>query len=115
MRPKKTLSSWLTNRYQLIIRNEENFAEKTSVAFTYSKIILFSILLFSVVFLISLFLVQTVLEKWFDPKYEQMVLKQQLFGLALKVDSLTVEVERKDHFIANFQRVLSGDTTDQNR
>ena len=114
MRPKKTLSSWLTNRYQLIIRNEENFAEKTSVAFTYSKIILFSILLFSVVFLISLFLAQTVLEKWFDPRYEQMVLKQQLFGLALKVDSLTVEVGRKDNFIANFQRVLSGDTTEQN-
>jgi murein DD-endopeptidase MepM/ murein hydrolase activator NlpD len=113
MRPKKTISSWLTNRYQLIIRNEENFAEKTSLGFTYSKIILFSILLFSVVFLISLFLVQTVLEKWFDPKYEQMVLKQQLFGLRLKVDSLAVEVDRKDNFIANFQRVLSGDTTEQ--
>jgi murein DD-endopeptidase MepM/ murein hydrolase activator NlpD len=114
MRPKKTLSSWLTNRYQLIIRNEENFAEKTSLGFTYSKIILFSILLFSMVFLISLFLGTTVLEKWFDPRYEQMVLKQQLFGLALKVDSLTVEVERKDNFIANFQRVLSGDTSEQN-
>ena len=60
----------------------------------------------------SLFLVETVLEKWFDPKYEQMVLNQQLYGLALKVDSLALEVDRKDRFIANFQRVLSGDTTD---
>jgi murein DD-endopeptidase MepM/ murein hydrolase activator NlpD len=58
-----------------------------------------------------LFLVETVLEKWFDPKYEQMVLNQQLYGLALKVDSLTQEVEHKDMFIANFQRVLSGDTS----
>jgi murein DD-endopeptidase MepM/ murein hydrolase activator NlpD len=114
MRPKKTLSSWLTTRYQLIIRNEENFAEKTSVAFTYSKIILFSVILFSFVFLISLFLAETVLEKWFDPRYEQMVLNQQLRGLVLKVDSLSDEVERKDQFIANFQRVLSGDTTDFN-
>jgi murein DD-endopeptidase MepM/ murein hydrolase activator NlpD len=114
MRPKKTLSSWLTTRYQLIIRNEENFAEKTSVAFTYSKIILFSVILFSVVFLISLFLVNTVLEKWFDPKYEQTVLNQQLYGLKLKVDSLALEVERKDMFIANIQRVLSGDTSDFN-
>jgi murein DD-endopeptidase MepM/ murein hydrolase activator NlpD len=112
MRPKKTLSSWLTTRYQLIIKNEENFAEKTSIGFTYSKIILFSVILFSIVFVISLFLVETVLERWFDPKYEQMVLNQQLFGLALKVDSLAEEVERKDRFIANFQRVLSGDTTD---
>jgi murein DD-endopeptidase MepM/ murein hydrolase activator NlpD len=112
MRPKKTLSSWLTTRYQLIIKNEENFAEKTNIGFTYSKIILFSVILFAFVFVISLFLVETVLEKWFDPKYEQMVLNQQLFGLALKVDSLAEEVERKDRFIANFQRVLSGDTTD---
>jgi murein DD-endopeptidase MepM/ murein hydrolase activator NlpD len=113
MRPKKTLSSWLTTRYQLIIRNEENFAEKTSVAFTYSKIILFSILLFSVVFFISLFLAETVLEKWYDPRYELEQQKQQLFGLGLKVDSLSGEVERKDNFIRNFQRVLSGDTTHQ--
>src|SRR5690606_6913582 len=62
----------------------------------------------------SLFLVETVLEKWFDPKYEQMVLNQQLYGLALKVDSLAIEVDRKDRFIANFQRVLSGDTSDYN-
>lgn len=112
MKPKKTLSNWLTTRYQLIIRNEENFAERTSVGFTYSKIILFSVIIFSIVFLISLFLVKTVLEKWFDPKYEQMVLNQQLYGLALKVDSLALEVDRKDRFIANLQRVLSGDTSD---
>lgn len=110
MKAKKTLSSALTTRYQLIIRNEENFAEKTSLGFTYSKLILFSFLLFIVVFGMALFLAETVLEKWFDPKYEQMVLNQQLYGLALKVDSLALEVDRKDRFIANFQRVLSGDT-----
>lgn len=112
MKAKKTLSSALTTRYQLIIRNEENFAEKTSLGFTYSKLILFSFLLFVTVFAMCLFLVETVLEKWFDPKYEQMVLNQQLYGLALKVDSLALEVNRKDRFIANFQRVLSGDTTE---
>ena len=112
MRPKKTLSSWLTTRYQLIIRNEENFAEKTSVGFTYSKIILFSVIIFIVFLVISLFLVETVLEKWFDPKYEQMVLNQQLYGLALKVDSLGQEVDRKDRFISSFKRMLSGDTSD---
>ena len=72
MKPKKTLSNWLTTRYQLIIRNEENFAEKTSAGFTYSKVILFSVILFATIFVLSLFMVKTVLEKWFDPKYEQM-------------------------------------------
>src|SRR5688572_1143802 len=114
MKPKKTLSNWLTTRYQLIIRNEENFAEKTSMGFTYSKVILFSVILFTGLFVLSLFMSKTILAKWFDPKHEQMVLNQQLFELALKVDSLGVEVDRKDRFIANFQRVLSGDTINFN-
>ncbi len=110
MKPKKTLSNWLTTRYQLIIRNEENFAEKTSMGFTYSKVILFSVILFTGLFVMSMFMSKTILAKWFDPKHEQMVLNQQLFELAQKVDSLGLEVDRKDQFIANFQRVLSGDT-----
>jgi murein DD-endopeptidase MepM/ murein hydrolase activator NlpD len=112
LRPKKTLSNWLTTRYQLIIRNEENFAEKTSMGFTYSKVILFSVILFTGLFVLSLFMSKTILAKWFDPKHEQMVLNQQLLELALRIDSLGMEVDRKDRFIANFQRVLSGDTID---
>ena len=110
MKSRKTLSNWLATRFQLIIRNEENFAEKTSVGFTYSKIILFSVFLFALMFVFSLFMVKTILARWFDPKYEQMVLNQQLYELKQRVDSLGVEVEQKDQFIANFQRVLSGDT-----
>jgi murein DD-endopeptidase MepM/ murein hydrolase activator NlpD len=111
LRPRKTFSSWLTTRYQLIIRNEENLAEKTSLAFTYSKIILFSVILFSVLLVISLFLVKTVLAKWFDPRHAQMEANRQLYELAVKVDSLSAEVDRKDQFIVNFQRVLRGDTS----
>ena len=111
MRPKKTLSNWLTTRYQLIIRNEENFAERTSVGFTYSKVILFSVIIFSAMLLISLFLIETILTKWFDPEYAQVEANKQLYELALKVDSLVIEVDRKDKFISNIQSVLSGDTT----
>jgi len=111
LKPKKTLSNWLTNRYQLIIRNDENFAEKTSLGFTYSKVILFSVILFTVIFFISLLLSKTILAKWFDPRHTQIELNKQLYELAQKVDSLAIEVDRKDQFILNFQRVLSGDTS----
>jgi murein DD-endopeptidase MepM/ murein hydrolase activator NlpD len=112
LKQKKTLSNWLTSRYQLVIRNEENFAEKTSVGFTYSKVILFSVILFSVIFIISLFLSKTLLAKWFDPRHAQIEMNKQLVQLKDQFDSLSVEVERKDKFILNFQRVLSGDTSD---
>jgi len=110
MKSRKTLSNWLTTRYQFVIRNEENFAEKTSAGFTYSKVILFSGIFFMGLFIVSLFLSKTILARWFDPKHEQMVLNQQLLELGQKVDSLALEVDRKDQFIASFQRVLSGDT-----
>lgn len=110
MQQKKTLSNWLATRYQLVIRNEENFAEKTSMAFTYSKVIFFSLILFTGLFIMSLFMAKTILARWFDPKHEQLVLNQQLLELANKVDSLGIEVDRKDQFISNLQRVLSGDT-----
>jgi murein DD-endopeptidase MepM/ murein hydrolase activator NlpD len=112
LKPKKTLSNWLTSRYQLIIRNEENFAEKTSLGFTYSKVILFSVILFSVIFIISLLLSKSLLAKWFDPRHATMEMNKQLVELKDKLDSLEVEVDRKDQFILNFQRVLSGDTSD---
>jgi murein DD-endopeptidase MepM/ murein hydrolase activator NlpD len=105
------LSNWLTTRYQLIIRSEENFAERTSFGFTYSKVILFSVILFTGLFVMSLIMTKTILARWFDPKHEQLVMNKKLYDLALIVDSLGGEVERKDQFIQNFNRVLSGDTS----
>ena len=82
------------------------------MAFTYSKVILFSVILFVGMLVISLFLIKTVLAKWFDPRHAQLEANRKLYELKLSIDSLSVEVERKDRFIQNFQRVLSGDTAD---
>jgi murein DD-endopeptidase MepM/ murein hydrolase activator NlpD len=105
------VSDRLTTRYQLVIRNEENLAEKTSFGFTYAKILALSVVVFVMVFLLSLFLSETLLAKWFDPRHAQMEANKKLYELALKVDSLAIEVDRKDKFILNFQRILSGDTS----
>ena len=84
------------------------------MGFTYSKVILFSVVLFASIFIISLVLSQTVLARWFDPRYEQVQMNRQLLELDQKVDSLYHEVERKDQFILSVQRVLRGDTSDFN-
>jgi murein DD-endopeptidase MepM/ murein hydrolase activator NlpD len=113
LRPKKTLSDRLTTRYQLVIRNEENLAEKTTVGFTYAKLLVVSVAVFVVLFGFSLFLSKTLLAKWFDPKHAQMEQDRKLFELALRVDSLAGEVQRKELYIQNVQRILSGDTSSQ--
>lgn len=60
---------------------------------------------------LCLFLVNTLLAQWFDPRHAQMEANKKLYELKVKVDSLSQEVDEKDKFILNFQRVLSGDTT----
>jgi murein DD-endopeptidase MepM/ murein hydrolase activator NlpD len=108
--PKKTLSERLSARYLLVIRKEENLEEKSSVGFTYARLLVFSIVVFMLVFVASLFLAQTLLAKWFDPRYAQRETNKKLNQLSSKLDSLAREEENKDQFIQNFKRVLSGDT-----
>ncbi len=112
MKANKTLSNWLTTKYLLIIRNEENLAEKTTFGFTYAKLILFTVSIFIVVFAMSLFLVQTLLAQWFDPRHAQIEANKMLYELAVKVDSLADEDLRKARFIYDLQRVLRGDTAE---
>lgn len=108
MKSKKTLSNRLTNRYLLIIRNEENFAEKTTLSFTYAKLIVFFLTIFMILMVISLYLTNTILSQWFDPRHAEMEANRKLINLSLAVDSLAEEVRMKDQFISNFQDIVNG-------
>lgn len=110
LKPKKTISERFTTRYLLVIRKEDNLEEKSTVAFTYAKVLVLTIGVFMIVFAGSLYLSQTLLAKWFDPRYAQRETDNKLYLLKLKVDSLAQEEEYKDQFITNFKRVLNGDT-----
>lgn len=109
MKSRKTFSNWLTNRYLLILRNEENFAEKTTISFTYAKLILVTFFILMVMMVASLYLSSTLMAQWFDPRHELIIMDRHLVNLADKVDSLENQMRIKDQFIYNVQRVLIGD------
>jgi hypothetical protein len=109
LKSRKTLSNWLTNRYLLILRNEENFAEKTTISFTYAKLILITFSLLIVVMIASLYLSSTLMAQWFDPRHELIVMDRHLVDLVDRVDSLENSMMMKDQFINNIQRVLIGE------
>lgn len=109
MAPKKTLSNWLTNRYLLIIRNEENFAEKKTISFNYARVILILAVAFSITLGISIYLVTMALEEWLDPRYTQMMTNRQLVDLTVRIDSLEYEMNLKDQYINNIKLIVSGD------
>lgn len=109
LKSRKTLSNWLTNRYLLILRNEENFAEKTTLSFTYAKLILITFFLLLVIMIGSLYLSSTLMAQWFDPRHELIIMDRHLVNLTDKVDSLENQMRIKDQFITNVQHVLTGD------
>jgi murein DD-endopeptidase MepM/ murein hydrolase activator NlpD len=109
LKSRRTFSNWLTNRYLLILRNEENFAEKTTISFTYAKLILVTFLILLVMMVASLYLSSTLMAQWFDPRHELIIMDRHLVDLAEQVDSLENQMRIKDQFIYNVQRVLIGD------
>jgi len=111
LKSRKTLSNWLTNRYLLILRNEENFAEKTTISFTYAKLILITFLILLIMMIGSLYLSSTLMAQWFDPRHELITIDRHLVDLVEKVDSLENQMRIKDQFIANVQRVLIGEVS----
>ncbi|MEQ6121579.1 M23 family metallopeptidase [Reichenbachiella sp. MALMAid0571] len=108
METKKTFSNRLVTKYLLIIRNEENFAEKTTFTFSYIKIILGLVSIFLVLAGLSFYMATTLLKQWFDPRHAEMQANRQLMNLSMEIDSLIVEVNKKDQFIDNIKMILSG-------
>lgn len=96
----------------MVIRNEDNLEEKSSFGFTYARLLVFSIIVFIVMLTGSLFLSQTLLARWFDPRYAQRETTKKLIQLQARVDSIAIDEENKNLFINNFKRVLNGDTTE---
>lgn len=111
MKPKKTIGERISTKYQLVIRKEENLEEKSTFGFTYGKVLVLLFVVFMVIFATSLYLSQTLLARWFDPRYAQRETDKKLYQLYLRVDSLYREEEEKAEFIQNFKRVLNGDTS----
>ncbi|GGZ23183.1 peptidase M23 [Echinicola pacifica] len=69
------------------------------------------ILFFTLVcfFILSLVLSKTLLASWFDPAYQETENMKQIYTLSQAVDSLMLEVEAKDLYVSNIQRIISGD------
>jgi len=109
---KRTFSNWLTNRYLLIVRNEEDFSEKRTIIFNYARLILLLAFIFILSMTLSVLSVNTVLKQWFDPRYAEMEANRQVLNLTLMLDSLQNEVQVKNNYIQNVKYILEGQNLD---
>ena len=110
MASRKTLSNWLTTKYLLIIRNEENFAEKTTFSFNYARVLLVISFIGLLLLGLAVYMVTVLLDQWLDPRHVQMVANRQVLELSMQIDSLEREVDHKDIYIENVRKLLSGES-----
>lgn len=104
---RKFLNSF-EGRYQLIIRNVENFAEYVTAPFSYATIITLVCFWFCASFGLGLFLAKTVLSKWMNPTYIEMENKKKILFLATTVEELEQQIELQTKFIETLQHVIQG-------
>jgi len=115
VKPKKTVLENLTTRYQLVVRNEENLAEKPAIGFTYMKLFVLGVLGVTAVFIFCFLLSKTLLALWFDPNQANIEIGRELKSLTFIVDSLARETDKKEKFIQSMQHLIMGDPVPKER
>lgn len=99
-------------KYQLILRNVENFAERTSVPFSYATLLLMVFLWFCTNFGMGLCLAKTVLARWMNPIFIETENQKKITALATTIDTLEAQIDSQAIFIETLQKVIQGKSTD---
>ena len=79
--------NWLTTKYQLIIRNEADFSEKTTISYNYGKALTFFFLLFSVSAVVGYFSIRYV-DSLLTNRGDQKDLAQEVVRMSEEIKSL---------------------------
>jgi murein DD-endopeptidase MepM/ murein hydrolase activator NlpD len=103
---RKTLTERLTNKYQLIVRNEENFADRWTISFNFARLLV--ILTVLVLLFYALVTGINFLGYYLLGSSSNSEETQQLVTMAAKVDSMEYEIEIKDQYINSFKTMLNG-------
>lgn len=111
MKAENTLWTRLTERYLLVLRNEDNFAEKTSFGFTYAKLLVITTAILVVLFLLSLFVSNFILSRWFHPVSKEAQMNRKLIELSTAVDSLQEAIVARDEYVLQIKKTIEGDNT----
>lgn len=90
----------------MIIKNEENFANKISFRISYSKIFLFSIIFIILFLTLYTWALNNFLGAWLNPEYKQVLINKKYVRLTNRVDSLEKEIKLRDQYLENIKHVI---------
>ncbi len=113
MKIKESIFSWLNHRYQIIIRDDENFAEKPPIAYSHGKlmtiVVPILIVTFAVGFILAYFLSR---RSVYAGTGNEAEMRRKVILLSTTVDSLSISLQASEQFVADFRKVMKADNAD---
>jgi len=109
----ETINDWLTRRHQLILRNEENFEEKTTLVYTNAKALVLAFTIFVSVSILAIVLDRYLFSLLGNSRIDSNSYNRQLIILSTKVDSLDRAMELGKQYRERVQAVLAGKDPDE--
>ncbi|MBL4587236.1 MAG: M23 family metallopeptidase [Flavobacteriales bacterium] len=106
---KRKLSARLRVKYRLVIMNDETFKERASLLLTpLNVLILGGATIIFLVVLVTYIIAFTPLREYI-PGYADFNLRKQVYENTLRADSLENELQLKDLYLKNLNRVIAGE------
>ena len=102
---KSNSSSWLTKKYQLIIRNEADFLEKRTISYNYARAIMLFAFVFTINAIIGYFMIRYV-DKLLSNKKDIKQLGQEVVKLAKKKEELEKQVGQLMLYETNIKELM---------
>ncbi|WP_419241660.1 M23 family metallopeptidase [Cardinium endosymbiont of Nabis limbatus] len=108
LRTHRRFLDYFESRYQLVVRNIENFAEHITPPFSYATIVAVFLSWVCISFGLSLWLAKTLLARWMNPIYIETENQKKILSLATTVEALEQQLTSQTKFIDTLQKVIQG-------
>jgi len=111
---KRAFLNKLKDQYRLTIFNDSTFQSVWSIKLSRLKVFtLFSVASLIIVILVTFIIAATGLREYI-PGYPDAKQRQMMVDTALKVDSLEIELAKRDRFFKGIKSIISGEVPDDN-
>lgn len=102
-------------KYRLVFMHDETLEERLTFRLTRLNVfIALGTIIIILIFLTTVLIAFTPLREYI-PGYTNVGLQKDLYELQLKTDSIETDLARKDHFIENLKRIVSGEELTDDR
>lgn len=107
-KPKKKIYRKLSNKYRLVIMNDETFEEKVSVTLSPLNVFVFTGTIIISLITFTIYIIAFTPLREYIPGYADVNMQRKLVSLTFKTDSLLKSLESRDLYLENLKMVING-------